>query len=83
MTSTRQAVARVCVDRCDSSVNDLGVYSRSQDYGRARTCAAILLKSCLKQLKMFVLVGYVRKTTVKRSCKYGKYGMFELLILFL
>ena len=33
---------------------------------------------------MFVMVDYVREMTVKKSCKYGEYGLFEqLLFLFL
>ena len=30
---------------------------------------------------MFVMVDYVRKMTVKKSCKYGDYGSFEYLLL--
>ena len=34
--------------------------------------------------KMFVMVSYVRKIIVKKSCKYGEYGWFEhLLFMFL
>ena len=29
---------------------------------------------------MFMMVDYVREMTVKKSCKYGKYGMFEHLL---
>ena len=32
----------------------------------------------MKQLKMFVVVDYVKGMTVK-SCKYGEYGSFEHL----
>ena len=32
---------------------------------------------------MFMMVDYVRKMTVNKSCKYGEYGSFKhLLILF-
>ena len=32
---------------------------------------------------MFVMVDYEKEMTVKKSCKYGKYGSFEhLLFLF-
>ena len=35
-------------------------------------------------MQMFVMVYYAREATVKKSCKYGKYGSFEpLLFLFL
>ena len=30
--------------------------------------------------QMFVIVDYVRKKTVKKSCKYGEYGSFEYLL---
>ena len=29
---------------------------------------------------MFVVVDYVRKVTVKKSCMYGEYGSFEHLL---
>ena len=32
---------------------------------------------------MFVVVDYVRQMTVKKSCKYGKYGLFEHLLFLL
>ena len=32
---------------------------------------------------MFVMVGYVRKMTVKKSCKYGEYRPFEHLLFLL
>ena len=31
-------------------------------------------------IKVFVVVGYVRKMTVKKSCKYGEYGSLEHLL---
>ena len=34
--------------------------------------------------QMFLMVEYVKKMTVKKSCKYGENGLFEhLLFLFL
>ena len=30
---------------------------------------------------MFVTVDYVRKMTVKKSCKYGEYGSLEHLLI--
>ena len=36
---------------CDSISNELDVHLRSQGYGQARTCAVILLSSCMKQLR--------------------------------
>ena len=30
--------------------------------------------------QMFVMVDYVGKMTVKKSCRYGKYGSFEHLL---
>ena len=35
----------------DSSLNYLDVHTRSQDYGKAGTCAVILMDSSMKQLK--------------------------------
>ena len=32
---------------------------------------------------MFVMVDYVREKTVKKSCKYGEYGLFERLLFLL
>ena len=33
-----------------------------------------------KATQMFVMVDYVRKMTVKTSCNYGEYGLFEHLL---
>ena len=30
--------------------------------------------------QLFMMVDYVRKMTVKKSCKYGEYGLFERLL---
>ena len=30
---------------------------------------------------MFMIVDYVREMTVKKSCKYGEYGLFGYLLL--
>ena len=35
---------------------------------------------CKVACQMFVMVDYVRKMTVKKSCKYGEHGSFEHLL---
>ena len=51
----------------------------TQGHRKARTCAVIQLPEATQ---MFMMVGYVRKITMK-SCKYGEYESFEhLLFLF-
>ena len=32
--------------------------------------------------ELFMMVDHVRKMTVKKSCKYGEYGLFEYFLFF-
>ena len=70
----------------DSNLNDFDVHPRSQGYKIARTCAVILLQSCMKQLKIFINVRdtYLCNGSDCEKVLYGEYKLFEhLLFLFL
>ena len=44
--------------------------------GKLNFCSHCVVKLC-EATQMLVMVDYVRKMTVKKSCKYGEYGSFE------
>ena len=67
----------------DYSLNDFNIHSRSQVYGKGRTCAVILLQSCMKQLKCSRWLD-MYGLGLKKSCKYSEYTSSEhLLFLFI
>ena len=58
------------------SLNDLDGHSRSHGDEKARTCAVISVVKLHEATQMFLMDDYVRKITVKKFCKYGKYESF-------
>ena len=59
----------------DSSLNDLGVRSKSQGYGKAKLCSHSVVK-LHEAAQMFVIFDYIRRVgrggggeAVKTSCK--------------
>ena len=61
-----------------SSLNELDVHSRSQGRRKARTCAVVLLKSCVKH------DSWLCKGDDCEEVVYGDYGSYEhLLFLFI
>ena len=63
----------------DSSLVDLDVHSRSQGYRKLELVQSFCCKVD-EVTQMFVMVDYRREMTVKKSCKYGKYGSFGRLL---
>ena len=45
-----------------------------------RTSAVILFVKLHETSQMFMMGDYVRKTTVKKTCKDGEYGSFKYLL---
>ena len=65
-------------------MNDLDVNSRSQDYGGSWNLCSQSVVKLHEAAQIFMMVDYVGKTIVKKSCKCSDYGslIFVYLLFF-
>ena len=78
-----RSVGRHCwILQFDTCVDDFGLNSRSQGYGKiGNSCYRSVVK-WHEVAQTFAVVHFIREMSAKKSCKHDKYGSYEHLRFF-